>query len=832
MRRIPDDPARAREPDRHAVVPEGRGPRCSSRCTDIAIAVSQSTAEFVINARQIPAEQGEGRLPRRAARGVQPRAHGRGDRAPPAPSSASRRTSSRSARSRGCTSRRATRISSTPRGCVAQRAAARAVLPRRRRAAARAARAAGARRSASAIGSSSPASRGTSRASLSAFDLSVFPSLWEGTPLTVFEALAMGKPIVATDADGLLDVLTDGRDALIVPKRDAAALADGDRLDDRRARPSARGSARGARETGRQYDIAAFVRKMERLYDAAARRVARDAPHGRARGGPVVPRRGSGARDRLASVAAPRARCRRPGPLAASSCSRCTAALALTVDFPRAAIGHPERRGDLLHDGPQPRRGRRPHVSPRGPRARVARVPVGPGRRVPQEGTRRQGCRSTAASAVRRRCERSPIRRPARLFYGKSFIYPLFAAPFVLAVRHQRLPAAPRAAARAGRRSAATCSCTRARRAIAVGAARRRVRDGVGRAGVLRLDHAGAVQLLARLLAYFCWLYKEVAAPRARRRAARAGCSARGSDLVGRGAARHRDVLEAVEPAPVRCRSSSGSCVAPAVARASWSPASVFGAVAGGLFGANMAISGEWNYQGGERQHLLLASIPFQDAGVAPSTSARARPRDEASDRHHSSTAGSSGPNLTHNLGYFFVGRYSGLVAVLLPGGVRARRVPRWRRGGVPAGSTSCSAAALAQILLFVIGPPYTWFGGGGSVGNRYFMGAYGVFLFLLPPIDVGAWLASSRGSSARSSPRSWCSTRSWPRSARRLRQARAARLAAGRADATSTTCRSTPTRHACGCGSATTPASATRVPDLLPRRQRVRARGATRASG
>ena len=38
---------------------------------------------------------------------------------------------------------------------------------------------------------------------LSAFDLSVFPSLWEGTPLTVFESLAMGKPIVATDADGL-----------------------------------------------------------------------------------------------------------------------------------------------------------------------------------------------------------------------------------------------------------------------------------------------------------------------------------------------------------------------------------------------------------------------------------------------------------------------------------------------------------------------------------------------------------------------------------------------------------------------------------------------------
>src|ERR671912_964308 len=63
-------------------------------------------------------------------------------------------------------------------------------------------------------------------AALSAVDIVVFPSLWEGTPLTVFETLAMGKPIVATDADGLLDVLTDGQDALIVPKRNAGALAD------------------------------------------------------------------------------------------------------------------------------------------------------------------------------------------------------------------------------------------------------------------------------------------------------------------------------------------------------------------------------------------------------------------------------------------------------------------------------------------------------------------------------------------------------------------------------------------------------------------------------
>jgi glycosyltransferase involved in cell wall biosynthesis len=101
---------------------------------------------------------------------------------------------------------------------------------------------------------------------LSGFDISVFPSLWEGTPLTVFEALAMGKPIVATDADGLVDVLSADRDAIVVPKRSARALADGIlRLanePDTRERLAA-----AAREAGTRYDIGAFVRKMEALYE-------------------------------------------------------------------------------------------------------------------------------------------------------------------------------------------------------------------------------------------------------------------------------------------------------------------------------------------------------------------------------------------------------------------------------------------------------------------------------------------------------------------------------------------------------------------------------------
>ena len=99
-----------------------------------------------------------------------------------------------------------------------------------------------------------------------AFDVVVFPSLWEGTPLTAFEALAAGRPIVATDADGLVDILHDGRDAIVVPKRDSNAIAEAVvrllRNSEARLELSA-----GARETGAGYDIDTFVRKMEQLYE-------------------------------------------------------------------------------------------------------------------------------------------------------------------------------------------------------------------------------------------------------------------------------------------------------------------------------------------------------------------------------------------------------------------------------------------------------------------------------------------------------------------------------------------------------------------------------------
>jgi glycosyltransferase involved in cell wall biosynthesis len=58
-----------------------------------------------------------------------------------------------------------------------------------------------------------------------AFDVYVQSSDSEGAPNAVLEAMAMEVPIVATDVGGTRDLLRDGEDGLLVPRRDPAALA-------------------------------------------------------------------------------------------------------------------------------------------------------------------------------------------------------------------------------------------------------------------------------------------------------------------------------------------------------------------------------------------------------------------------------------------------------------------------------------------------------------------------------------------------------------------------------------------------------------------------------
>lgn len=60
---------------------------------------------------------------------------------------------------------------------------------------------------------------------LRALDLYVQPSLWEGLSLALLQAMAAGLPVVATQVSGFEQIITSGVNGVLVPPRDAVALA-------------------------------------------------------------------------------------------------------------------------------------------------------------------------------------------------------------------------------------------------------------------------------------------------------------------------------------------------------------------------------------------------------------------------------------------------------------------------------------------------------------------------------------------------------------------------------------------------------------------------------
>jgi len=101
---------------------------------------------------------------------------------------------------------------------------------------------------------------------LGAIDVFCISSLYEGTPLTLFEAMAAGKAVVSTAVDGCREVLEDGTTGLLVPPADAEALAAAlDRVLGERSLREALG--RRALQASRRYDVRAAVEAMEALYD-------------------------------------------------------------------------------------------------------------------------------------------------------------------------------------------------------------------------------------------------------------------------------------------------------------------------------------------------------------------------------------------------------------------------------------------------------------------------------------------------------------------------------------------------------------------------------------
>jgi len=424
----------------------------------------------------------------------------------------------------------------------------------------------------------------------------------------------------------------------------------------------------------------------------------------------------------------------RPGLVLAGICLCIYGTLALAVDFPRAAYGfHSDEATyymmghSLVEDGDLTYR-----------KKDLVRVwkefPGGPVGVFLKRGTTISG---------------RPDPDQGRYFYGKSFIYPLFAAPLV---------------ALFGTKGFLVLHALLLALVLLCGYLFLHARSGPWPSALLSASFVMAsvipvyfVWIMPEVfnfslafLAYFCWLYKEVASPERSPRGTAWLFTSR-SDLV-MGVLLGIVTFSKPTLAPLFAgplvlwifrlkadatsngEASADARVASAFRRriSSLVQASLlFLAVGGGLFGVNMAISGEWNYQGGGGRKSYVFEFPFQTEGSTTLTGADKNREDLMTDVIFNPRTFWS--NLLHNVGYLFIGRYAGMLAYFFPGLfamlamlAAPRRRPLWQwlvLGG-----------ALAQGLIWVLLTPYTWSGGG--VGNRYFSGGYGVMLFLLPPIE------------------------------------------------------------------------------------------------
>ena len=101
---------------------------------------------------------------------------------------------------------------------------------------------------------------------LQVFDVFVLSSVSEGMPLTVLEAMAAGKPVVATNVGGVREAVVNGTTGLLVPPSSPERLADAVEvlLADRAMRHAFGDRAR--RRAEERFDLSGMVRQYEAAY--------------------------------------------------------------------------------------------------------------------------------------------------------------------------------------------------------------------------------------------------------------------------------------------------------------------------------------------------------------------------------------------------------------------------------------------------------------------------------------------------------------------------------------------------------------------------------------
>jgi glycosyltransferase involved in cell wall biosynthesis len=101
---------------------------------------------------------------------------------------------------------------------------------------------------------------------LSNIDLLVVPSLLEGFPMITLEAMAMAKPIIGTNIDGITEQIIDGENGILVSPKDPVALA-GAIIKALNDKESAKKMGLSARKTVEQkFSVEKMVAETEKVY--------------------------------------------------------------------------------------------------------------------------------------------------------------------------------------------------------------------------------------------------------------------------------------------------------------------------------------------------------------------------------------------------------------------------------------------------------------------------------------------------------------------------------------------------------------------------------------
>jgi hypothetical protein len=322
--------------------------------------------------------------------------------------------------------------------------------------------------------------------------------------------------------------------------------------------------------------------------------------------------------------------------------------------------------------------------------------------------------------------EKAADPRTDRLYFGKALIYPIIAAPFVRAFGLNGL-----LLLNVVMLAIAACCAYffLAARSSPVGAALFTTAFFGATAVPVYLVFwmPEILNLTLITVAYFLWAYREVSPSR---RLAGAWPQLAAAALLG--------LATYSKPFP------NGLMVAPLVLaawwRREWARGIVLGVVAVAVtalsFGFNAAVTGEFNYQGGDRK-TFYGSFPFDGSGDVWNRQAT-QVVTEGNVQLEALTNRELPSRLARNARYFLAGRHFGFIPYFFPGVVAiaawlfsSARRDRWR-------IVIFSTFAFSVVAMLLVWP-FTWSGGGGPTGNRYLIGIYPVLLFLVPPGNIAA---------------------------------------------------------------------------------------------